>query len=118
MANGTRTSAGPACAPRSCIAVVGFQCDRTFRDRGQNVPGPDSRMSIELRKVSKAFGEVPAVNQVSFAVKEGELLGLLGPSGGGKTTVLRMIAGLELPTDGDILIRGVRVNDVSVQKRN
>ncbi len=75
-------------------------------------------MSIELRNVSKRFGGVVAVNRVSFSVKEGELLGLLGPSGGGKTTVLRMIAGLEVPTEGDILIRGRRVNDVPVQKRN
>ncbi len=75
-------------------------------------------MSIELRNVSKRFGEVDAVSQVSFSVKEGELLGLLGPSGGGKTTVLRMIAGLESPSQGDILIRGQRVNDVSVQRRN
>jgi sulfate transport system ATP-binding protein len=75
-------------------------------------------MSIELRNVSKRFGEVAAVNRVSFSVEEGELLGLLGPSGGGKTTVLRMIAGLEVPTHGDILIRGQRVNDVPVQRRN
>ncbi|MFO1501152.1 MAG: ABC transporter ATP-binding protein [Verrucomicrobiota bacterium] len=75
-------------------------------------------MSIELNNVSKRFGDVAAVNQVSFSVREGELLGLLGPSGGGKTTVLRMIAGLEVPTEGDILIRGQRVNDVSVQRRN
>ena len=75
-------------------------------------------MSIELKKVSKTFGGVAAVNNVSFSVKEGELMALLGPSGGGKTTVLRMIAGLEVPTDGDIFIRGVRVNDISVQKRN
>src|SRR5690349_13871091 len=75
-------------------------------------------MSIELHNVSKRFGDVAAVNNVSFSVKEGELLALLGPSGGGKTTVLRMIAGLEVPTDGDILIRGKRVNDVSVQQRN
>ena len=75
-------------------------------------------MSIELRNVTKEFGEVVAVNRVSFTVQEGELLALLGPSGGGKTTVLRMIAGLELPTEGDILIRGKRVNDISVQKRN
>src|SRR6266487_5162096 len=75
-------------------------------------------MSIELRKVTKKFGEVAAVNQVSFSVNEGELLALLGPSGGGKTTVLRMIAGLEMPTDGDIHVRGQRVNDLSVQQRN
>ncbi len=75
-------------------------------------------MSIELKGVGKKFGEVAAVNNVSFAVKEGELVGLLGPSGGGKTTVLRMIAGLEVPTEGDVFIRGQRVNDLSVQQRN
>jgi len=51
-------------------------------------------------------------------VNEGELMALLGPSGGGKTTVLRMIAGLERPTGGDVLIRGQRVNELSVQQRN
>ena len=75
-------------------------------------------MSIELKNISKQFGEVAAVNNVSFSVKEGELMALLGPSGGGKTTVLRMIAGLEIPTSGDVLIRGVRVNHVPVQQRN
>jgi sulfate transport system ATP-binding protein len=75
-------------------------------------------MSIELRNVTKQFGAVNAVRNVSFSVRDGELMALLGPSGGGKTTVLRMIAGLELPTAGDILIRGQRVNDLSVQQRN
>ena len=75
-------------------------------------------MSIELKNVTKRFGEVAAVNNVSFSVNEGELMALLGPSGGGKTTVLRMIAGLEMPTEGDIFIRGNRVNDLKVQKRN
>src|SRR5579862_8349855 len=75
-------------------------------------------MSIELKNISKQFGGVAAVNGVNFSVKEGELMALLGPSGGGKTTVLRMIAGLEVPTQGDIFIRGQRVNDIPVQKRN
>jgi sulfate transport system ATP-binding protein len=75
-------------------------------------------MSIELRQVSKQFGQVVAADRVSFSIAEGELMALLGPSGGGKTTVLRMIAGLEMPTSGDILINGKRVNDVSVQQRN
>ena len=56
-------------------------------------------MSIELRNVSKKFGGVTAVKNVNFSVKEGELVALLGPSGGGKTTVLRMISGLEMPTE-------------------
>ena len=75
-------------------------------------------MSIELKNVTKQFGQVAAVNGVSFSVREGELMALLGPSGGGKTTVLRMIAGLEVPTTGDVFIRGTRVNDLSVQERN
>jgi sulfate transport system ATP-binding protein len=75
-------------------------------------------MSIELRNVSKRFGQTVAVEHVSFTVNDGELVALLGPSGGGKTTVLRMIAGLEMPTEGDLFIRGQRVNDVSVQQRN
>src|SRR5438045_3628485 len=75
-------------------------------------------MSIELKTVTKRFGEVTAVSNVTFSVPEGELLALLGPSGGGKATVLRLIAGLEVPTEGDILVRGQRVNDIKVQKRN
>ena len=75
-------------------------------------------MSIELRSISKKFGQVAAVDQVSLRVDEGELVALLGPSGGGKTTVLRMIAGLETPTEGEILIAGKVMNDVPVQRRN
>src|SRR3982074_3480595 len=75
-------------------------------------------MSIELKHVSKKFGEVHAVRDVTFSVEQGELMALLGRSGGGKTTVLRMIAGLEIPTSGDVFISGQRVNDLSVQERN
>src|SRR3974390_1947909 len=75
-------------------------------------------MSIELKNITKRFGEVTAVNNVSFSVNDGELMALLGPSGGGKNTVLRIIAGLEVPTTGDVFIRGQRVNDVAVQQRN
>src|SRR5262245_58933056 len=75
-------------------------------------------MGITLNQVSKRFGDVIAVDRVSFSVAEGELVALLGPSGGGKTTVLRMIAGLEMPTSGDISIRNQRVNDLPAEKRN
>jgi sulfate transport system ATP-binding protein len=75
-------------------------------------------MRIELRNVSKQFGNVSAVDNINFSVGDGELVALLGPSGGGKTTVLRMIGGLEMPTSGDIFVRGKRVNDLPVQKRN
>jgi len=75
-------------------------------------------MSIELKNVTKQFGDLRVVNNISFSISDGELVALLGPSGGGKTTVLRMISGLEQPTEGDIFVRGQRVNDIPVQKRN
>ncbi len=75
-------------------------------------------MSITLQGISKRFGDVVAVKDVNLSIQDGELVALLGPSGGGKTTVLRMIAGLEMPTTGDIHIRGQRVNDLPVQRRN
>jgi sulfate transport system ATP-binding protein len=75
-------------------------------------------MSIQLKNISKGFGRVAAVNAVSLEVQEGELMALLGPSGGGKTTVLRIIAGLETPDSGEVFIHGQRMNDVPVQRRN
>ncbi len=75
-------------------------------------------MSIELKNVAKQFGGVSVVEGVNFSINHGELVALLGPSGGGKTTVLRMIAGLEMPSSGDIFIQERRVNDVSVRERN
>ena len=63
--------------------------------------------SIELREVSKYFGETAAVAGVSLTVEQGEFLTLLGPSGCGKTTTLRMIGGFEFPSSGEVLIDGV-----------
>jgi sulfate transport system ATP-binding protein len=75
-------------------------------------------VSIELKNVSKSFGQVAALRDVSFAVNEGELAALLGPSGSGKTTVLRLIAGLETPDNGRLFVRGAEVSAVPVQRRN
>ena len=75
-------------------------------------------MSISLRNLTKSFADSSAVDAVSLEVKDGEFVVLLGPSGCGKTTTLRMIAGLEQATSGDILIDGVRVNDLPPQKRD
>jgi spermidine/putrescine ABC transporter ATP-binding subunit len=69
--------------------------------------GPDSAYDVEFRAVTKRFGDLRAVNSVSFQVRKGEFLSLLGPSGCGKTTSLRMIAGFEQPDEGEILIGGV-----------
>ncbi|MCB2055356.1 MAG: ABC transporter ATP-binding protein, partial [Geminicoccaceae bacterium] len=60
--------------------------------------------SVRFESVTKRFGPVEAVREVSFAIEAGELVTLLGPSGCGKTTTLRMIAGLELATSGTIFI--------------
>ncbi len=72
---------------------------------------------VEVRGVSKHFGEVRAVDHVDIATTEGEFLVLLGPSGCGKTTLLRMIAGIETATAGDILIGGNVVNDLPPRAR-
>jgi spermidine/putrescine transport system ATP-binding protein/putrescine transport system ATP-binding protein len=61
---------------------------------------------IKIEGVSKRFGAVAAVDNVSFPIRRGEFFSLLGPSGCGKTTLLRMIAGFELPTEGEIYIDG------------
>jgi putative spermidine/putrescine transport system ATP-binding protein len=66
--------------------------------------------SIRLRGLRKTFGEVVAVDSVDLDIADGEFLTLLGPSGSGKTTVLRMIAGFELPTEGVIELAGVDVS--------
>ena len=74
--------------------------------------------AIELRNVSKLYGEIAAAQDVSFAVAAGNLVTLLGPSGCGKTTTLRMIAGLELPTSGTIKIDGADVTRVPASERD
>ena len=72
---------------------------------------------VEVRGISKHFGDVRAVDHVDIATAEGEFLVLLGPSGCGKTTLLRMIAGIETATSGDILIGGQVVNDLPPRAR-
>ncbi|MBK1635379.1 ABC transporter ATP-binding protein [Rhodovulum adriaticum] len=74
--------------------------------------------SVILRDIVKRFGSFTAVQQTSLEIPEGEFVTLLGPSGCGKTTTLRMIAGLLDPTEGDIEIKGQRVNDIPIHKRN
>ena len=74
-------------------------------------------MYVELKNINKNFGDYKASDNVNFGVEKGKLIGLVGPSGSGKTTILRMIAGLETPDSGDIIIDGVRVNDIAASKR-
>jgi spermidine/putrescine transport system ATP-binding protein len=76
-----------------------------------------AEIDVELREVSKRFGEVLAVDRVSLQIRRGEFFSLLGPSGCGKTTTLRMIGGLEFPTAGEILLRGAVVTDLPAYRR-
>ena len=73
---------------------------------------------VSLRNVTKRFGDVTAVDDVSFDVERGKFLTLLGPSGCGKTTTLRCIAGFETPTEGDVYIRDRRVNTLQPFERD
>jgi len=72
---------------------------------------------LEIRKVSKRFGELEAVKNVSLAIEAGEFFTLLGPSGCGKTTILRMIAGFDAPDEGDILLDGKSLAGVPAERR-
>jgi ABC-type Fe3+/spermidine/putrescine transport system ATPase subunit len=84
----------------------------------------DQRIVLELRDVTKRFGEVRAVDRLSFAVRAGEVFTLLGPSGCGKSTALRLVAGLEHPDEGQIVLNDrviAAANDmrfVPPEKRN
>ncbi len=74
--------------------------------------------TVTFEHVTKRFGDVVAVNDLSLQVRDGEFLVLVGPSGCGKTTVLRMLAGLEEETSGDIYIGDRLVNDVPPKDRD
>jgi len=73
---------------------------------------------VVLRSVSKSFGTTLAVDALDLTITKGSFTTLLGPSGCGKTTTLRMLAGFYEPDEGDILIAGVRQNDVPPNRRN
>jgi sulfate transport system ATP-binding protein len=74
-------------------------------------------MAIEAHGVGKRFGEHAALHDVSVIVPDGSLTALLGPSGGGKSTLLRVIAGLERPDTGRVVIDGADVTEQAAQKR-
>ena len=73
---------------------------------------------VRFQGIEKRFGKVVAVKKMDLDIPEGTFVTLLGPSGCGKTTLLRMLAGLESPTQGDIYIKGKRINDTPIHKRN
>ena len=75
-------------------------------------------MSIEVTGIGKRFGDFVALEDVSVSIPTGGLVALLGPSGGGKSTLLRIIAGLETADEGSVVIEGVESTNLPPQKRN
>lgn len=72
---------------------------------------------IEVSHVSRTFGTFRAVNDVSFSIPTGQIVGLLGPNGAGKTTTMRMITGFLKPTDGSIKIDGIEITEQPVESK-
>lgn len=72
---------------------------------------------LEIQNLSKEVDNQTILSQLSLSVVEGEFFSLLGPSGCGKTTLLRLLAGLECPSSGEIRLDGVRIDQLSPQKR-
>ncbi|HLW58698.1 MAG TPA: ABC transporter ATP-binding protein [bacterium] len=79
---------------------------------------PSLGHAVELRHISKRYGRVEAVRDVSLDIRENEFFSLLGPSGCGKTTILRMISGFERPTAGEIFLKQRRANDIPPYRRD
>ena len=99
---GQRLSGDPerAVAGSAGRAVIGPPGARLF------VMADPSPSAVSFRHVSRHFGEVRAVDDVSFDIADGEFFSMLGPSGSGKTTCLRLIAGFEQPSAGEVVIHG------------
>ena len=70
-----------------------------------------SYMSVDIRGVSKSYGEAPALDEISFQVEKGELFGLIGPDGAGKTSLFRILTTLLLPDEGTALVEGFNVEE-------
>jgi spermidine/putrescine transport system ATP-binding protein len=95
------------------LKVIGINESRTEEVTTDNAQTP----GVELRSVTKLFGELAAVRELSLEIGEGRFFTLLGPSGCGKTTTLRMIAGFEDLTAGQVLIAGADVADLPPHMR-
>ena len=72
---------------------------------------------IEVQGLTKRYGPVTAVNDVSFRVEDGEILGFLGPNGAGKTTTMRVITGYIPPSEGKVVVAGYDVFDKAIEAK-
>lgn len=77
----------------------------------------DSKLLLEAKELSRFFGDTAAVNNVSFNIKQGEVLGFLGPNGAGKSTTMRMLTGNLAPDNGQIIINGIDLLDTPKQAK-
>lgn len=66
-------------------------------------------MSIQVKNITKLYGEQKALNNVSFQIKSGEIVGFLGPNGAGKSTMMKIITGFIPPTDGEVFVNGIDI---------
>lgn len=82
-----------------------------------DLAGRESEFDVELRKVFKVFNGETAVRGVEFGIRRGEFFSILGPSGCGKTTTLRLIGGFEMPSAGEVMIRGQSMTHVPAYRR-
>jgi branched-chain amino acid transport system ATP-binding protein len=78
--------------------------------------GPLPRIVLEGEGVTKAFGGLTAVSSVDFQVRQGEIMGLIGPNGSGKTTLINCIAGFYAPTKGSVIFHGEKLNGYKPSK--
>jgi spermidine/putrescine transport system ATP-binding protein len=101
----------------SCAPDAGNATNMTDAQMQLIPPPPPPPPGVEVEKLVRRFGEVVALDHVSVAVRHGEFFALLGPSGCGKTTLLRCIAGLDIPDEGVIRIAGSDVVDIPAHKR-
>ena len=100
-----RRKAGPQEAPQAPAATA----DAVAAEPGRKRHIRDEAL-LEARDVSKVFGGLRAVTDVSFVVRPGEILGIIGPNGAGKTTLFNMLSGLIPPTHGQLLFEGASIN--------
>ena len=72
---------------------------------------------IELKNITKYYGDFPAVTNISFKIEKGEIVGLLGPNGAGKSTTMKMITGFMPPTSGELSVGGNDIVSQSIEAR-
>ena len=91
---------------------------QTVSPRMSSLSVSEAALDVELRQVSKRYGEDTAIESIDLSIVEGEFFSILGPSGCGKTTTLRLIAGFEQPSTGEILIQGHDMSRTPAHRRS